>query len=137
MLLRATIQFVVMLVVGIVFLSLGHTIPGAIVIGIGLVLTTLAVLAPSAYQTIQELMVRLGALVSTGIGAVLLTLVYFTVFAAGSGYLRLRGKDPLDRKTDAGRMTNWIDRDLQPAPSTYAKQYSLPHHSEAASSLRE
>ncbi len=124
---RALMQIAVVTAAGAGLLYLGYRIPGTILCIMAGLLLILAIVAPGVLQTLQELGIRLGSVVGTGIGVVTLTLVYCSVFSLGSLWLRLRSVDPLQRRFP-GEGSNWIDRvGFGTEKSLYAKPYSHPH----------
>lgn len=125
---HAVIQISVMVMAGAVLWFFDHTIPAAVLWTIAGTLVLLGVVAPSVQRTIVEAGIRLGQLVATGFGIVLLSLVYLSVFTAGATWLRIRGIDPLNRSFPRNGVSNWIERQGYGIEKTlYSKQYSHPH----------
>jgi hypothetical protein len=125
---RPTItQLVAMTAAATAFYFFGHR-TAALVLGVlaGIVLM-LALFAPGPLQTLQQAIERLVSWLATGLGLVLLTLVYFSVFLGGALWLKLWRIDPLNRKFGGGA-SNWIDRtDYGTDVTLYSKLYSRPH----------
>jgi hypothetical protein len=99
----------------------------ALVLGVlaGVVLL-LALFAPGPLETLQTGIERLVSWLATGLGLVLLSLVYFSIFLGGALWLKLWRIDPLNRKFGLG--SNWIDRtDYGTDVTLYSKLYSRPH----------
>ncbi len=125
---KAGIQILLMAAVGSLFLRLGYRVAGAILLGLASVLVLLAVVAPAVLATLQELAERISVRLASGIGVVILTLVYYSLFLAGSLWLRLRGRDPLDRRFPGDGSSNWIERQgYGDDPALYTKPYTHPH----------
>jgi hypothetical protein len=128
------LQILLMAAVGSLFLWLDYRIAGTILLVLASALVLLAAVAPAVLATLQELTKRVGARLASGIGIAILTLMYYSLFPAGSLWLRLRGQDPLDRGFPGDGSSNWIERQGYSAdPELYAKPYTHPH----AKPLRE
>lgn len=111
-------------------LALGWAWPARLVLGAAAFLAVLAVVAPGVVETLDRASVRLGRAIGTGVGAVVLTLIYHSVFLAGGAWLRLRGGDPLHRRFPVGGTSNWVEREGFGVDRTlYAKQWTRPHGS--------
>jgi hypothetical protein len=125
---RVLIQILFTAAAGAGFLYFGYVMPATILCVMAGLLVTLATLAPSVFQTLQELGTRFGALVGSAIGVVSLTLIYCSVFLLGSLWLRLRGIDPLNRLFPGDGGSNWIDRmGFGTDKTLYSKPYTHPH----------
>jgi hypothetical protein len=122
------VQLLVMASAATTFFFLGHR-TAAIVLSVLLAVTlVLALIAPSALATFQELLRRGGVRVATAVGVVLLTLVYFLVFVPGAIWLRLLRIDKLNRSFPGDRASNWINRVGYGADNgLYSKPYTRPH----------
>jgi multisubunit Na+/H+ antiporter MnhB subunit len=95
------------------------------------IVVILAFVAPGVLGTVQELIKRAGVRVATGVGIVLLTLVYFSLFLPASLWLRLIRTDTLNRSFPGGRTSNWVDRIGYGTDKVlYTKPYSRPHSAE-------
>jgi hypothetical protein len=106
----------------------GHRTAATILGSLAGVVVVLAVVAPGALHTLQELINRLVKWFATTLGLVLLTLVYFTVFCPGALWLRLRSIDVLNRSFPSGGQSNWIDRvGYGTEKLLYEKPYTRPH----------
>ena len=126
---RSTIvQLCLMGAVALGMLWLGHPVAASalavLAAGVGL----LAVTAPDVLATLQQALERGVGWVATGLGLVLLTLVYLTVFVPGGLWLRLRGVDWLNRALPTDGRSNWVERvGHGEDPDLYHKQYTRPH----------
>lgn len=125
---QGTIQVILLTAVGAVLLHLGYTVPGTILCVLAGLQVALAIVAPAASQTLQELGARLGRRVGTVLGVIMLTLVYYSVFLGGGLWLRIRRIDPLKRRFPTHSRSNWVDRvGFGADPTLYGKQYTRPH----------
>jgi hypothetical protein len=102
-----TIQLVIMSVATALLFYFGHFITAIIACILTVLIATLALFSPSALHTFQEMGKRVGGWVGTGIGIVLLTLVYFTVFLPANLLLRIARVDLLDRRFPTGGRMKW------------------------------
>jgi hypothetical protein len=117
-----------MALAGGVLLYLGHTIPGTILCCLAGLLLLLGLFAPSVQNTLLELGEQLAKVLVTALSALLLTLLYYTLFLAGSLWLRIRSVDPLNRRVPRNGQSNWLDRVGHGADKAlYQKQFSAPH----------
>jgi len=111
---------------GVGFVALGWTRPARV--GLAALLAVLAVAAPGVVETLDRASARLGRALGTAIGAAVLTLIYHTVLLAGGAWLRVRRRDPLDRRFPIGGRSNWIERaGFGTERQLYAKQWTRPH----------
>jgi hypothetical protein len=123
------LQALLMGLVGAAFYHFERTTAATVVWTLAAFLLALARLSPSVYETSQALVTHLASRATTGIGLVVLSLVYLVVFVPGRIYLRLRGRDPMNRGFPAAGVTNWHTRVGYGADSKlYAKPYSHAHH---------
>jgi succinate dehydrogenase/fumarate reductase cytochrome b subunit len=128
---QTLIQLVLMVSAATLFFILGHRIAATVLsVFAGLVLT-LALVMPAPLQTLQELVRRAGAALGSGIGLVLLTLLYFSLFLPVSLGLRLFRVDVLNRNFPSSGKSNWIDRVGHGTDKRlYTKLYTRPHASD-------
>ncbi|MBN1653184.1 MAG: hypothetical protein JXA30_05350 [Deltaproteobacteria bacterium] len=122
------IQLAIMAAAGVVLFYFGHDIAASIVSLLTVAIAALALAAPNALHTFQEIGKRAGAWVGTIIGLCLLTVVYFAIFFPGGLLLRALRIDLLDRGFPTRGKTNWLDRiNYGQDPLLYRKSYTRPH----------
>ena len=122
------IQLVLMVVAATLFYVFGHTVPAAIIGSLAVLFTLMAIFAPGPLHTLRAAIDRLFVWIGTGLGVVLLTVIYYTIFVPASLWLRLRGKDELKRVFPTGGVTNWIERvGHGDDKAIYTKLYTRPH----------
>ena len=99
-----------------------------IVWSLAVFLLLLSFVSPSVYDTSEELVGYLASRLTTGIGLAVLVGVYATVFWPGAVLMRLRGRDPMNRRFPSPGTTNWKTRTGFGAdPELYTRQYTRPH----------
>lgn len=117
--------------VGALFWFTGHPVAGGVFWSAAGLVVLLWLVAPSVLAVILEAVVWLGRLLGHAVGVAGLTVVFYTVFLAGSLWLRLTGRDPLSRAFPDDSATFWTPRaGHPPEPDIYRKPYSLPHAAE-------
>jgi hypothetical protein len=122
------VQLVAMGAAAALFYFLGHRTAATVLCSLAAVVLVLAVVAPGALHTLQELIERLVGWFASTLGLVLLTVVYFTVFLPGALWLRLRRVDLLNRAFPGRGKSNWIERiDYGTDNLLYQKPYTRPH----------
>jgi hypothetical protein len=121
-------QLTVMAAAAALLFIRGHRRAAFVLGGLAALVLLLSVVAPGALHTLQELVGRAGARLSSALGVVVLTVVYVLVFVPGALWLRLLGQDPLNRRFPGEAKSNWIDRSgYGQEKSLYTKPYSRPH----------
>ena len=118
------------LTVGGVFLALGvlsrvrgHDVAPLVLWTIGVLLVAPALVAPRVLAPVQRVWMRAGALLGEVNSRIILTVLFYGVFAP-VGFVMRRIRDPLDRSWRDGRRSNWIQRDRVPVdPSRYERQF--------------
>jgi len=117
-----------MVLAGTVFHRLGHVHAAAIVWALAAFFLALALISASVYETSQTLVTHAASRVTTVLGLAALVLVYALVFVPGRLLLRLRGRDPMNRRFPSAGKTNWNTRvDFGAEPRLYTRQYTRPH----------
>jgi hypothetical protein len=125
---QIVIQLVLMVGAASLFYAFGHPVPAAIIGSLAVLFTLMAIVAPGPLHTLRAAIDRLFVWIGTGLGVVLLTLIYYTIFVPASFWLRIRGKDELKRVFPTGGVTNWIDRvGHGDDKNMYKKLYTRPH----------
>ena len=124
---RALIHLVLLTIVGFLFWTLAHALwLGVFFWSLAGAVLVLGLAAPAAQRTLLDLAEYLGKVLGHTIAVIGMTLVFFTVFAAGALWLRLRGRDPMNRAFGRGLGSNWLTRQGDPV-DTVQKPYSHPH----------
>jgi hypothetical protein len=122
------IQLTIMVAATAILYYFEHLVAASIVGGLTVVIATLALAAPGVLHTIQEMGKRAGVWVGNGIGVLLLTIVYFTLFVPGSLLLRIARIDLFNRRFPTRGTSNWLDRiNYGDDKLLYKKSYSRPH----------
>ncbi|MCP4547695.1 MAG: hypothetical protein GY835_14640 [bacterium] len=120
----ALIQVVVMGLVGVVLhLLLHHILFARIIWGLAAVILILGLTAPRLYRPIYRFGHWLGQLVGKLMLYVLLVPFYFVLFVPVSLYLKLRGRDPLQRTRREPGLTYWIPRRPKARDANIADQF--------------
>lgn len=132
------IQVAVPAIAAAVAFLLGHPYIAATLTGVVFLLGSLRAFAPSVLNTVNAFVQFLGKLVSTAIGIVLLSAIYYTIFLFGRLLLLVRGTDPLNRRFPSNSPTNWNDRTNYDGDRTiYRKMYSRPHAASGSGSHKK
>jgi hypothetical protein len=93
-------------------------------VGIGVVLILLGLIAPSSLHGLHRAWVRLGLIVFRVINPVVLGLIYAVVIVPIGFLMRLTGRDPLHLEFDARAESYWVTRDPPgPAPDSMTDQF--------------
>jgi len=122
------VQLAIMLAATVVLFYFDHLVGATVVCLLTVGVATLALAAPDLLGRFQETGKKAGVWVGNGIGAFLLTLVYFLLFVPGGLLLRVARIDPLNRRFPARGKTNWIDRiNYGDDKLLYRKSFSRPH----------
>lgn len=102
---------------------------GAMVVwGLAAFFLLLALVSPSVYETLGELVTYLASRLTTGIGLLVLIGVWALIFVPAAWLLRLRGRDPLRRRFPMPGSSNWKTRiGYGDDPEIYTRQYTRPH----------
>lgn len=88
------------------------------------VFLAVALVRPSLLHEVNQAWTKLGLLLSKIINPVVMTVLFFLVFAPVGILLRMLGKDPLRLKLDRQTKTYWIVRhSLDPQPESMARQF--------------
>jgi hypothetical protein len=128
---RTIFELCLMAAVAVTFFLFGHRTAASVLGVLFSLVLLMALFAPSALKTFQELVKRAGVWVGTAIGVVLLTLVYFVIFVPSALCLRLLGIDFMSREFPGKGSSNWIERvDYGKDKLLYAKPYTRPHAGE-------
>ena len=118
------------LTVGGVFLALGvasrwrgHEVAPLVLWSVGVLLVAPALIAPRVLAPVQRVWMRAAALLGEVNSRVILTILFYGVFAP-IGFVMRRIRDPLDRSWRDGRPSNWIRRDREPIDrARYERQF--------------
>lgn len=101
--------------------SFGHTVLALVVAGIGLAILALRVVAPRYGEILMKGLGAFGAWVGRMVSAVLLTVIYFTVFTPVAFVARLLGRDPLALGAEAG---GWRELGADPTVRLFKRSFS-------------
>ncbi len=81
---------------------------------ISLIFTIIAFVKPEILTKFYYLWTKLGEFIGTIISKIVLALLFYGVFLPVAIFLRLIGKDLLNKKMDKPQESYWIDREIQP-----------------------
>ena len=88
----------------------GHVWPPAVLITLGVLLVVPGLVAPTVLGPVRRVWMR-GAMVIGEVNSrIILGVMYFLVFAPVGFVMRALVRDPLDRRLDDGKPSNWIPR---------------------------
>ena len=126
---RATItQLLAMTAVAALLFYFGRQTAATVLGAMACVVLLMALFAPGPLHTLQTGIERLVSWLATGLGLVLLTIVYFSVFLSGAVWLKLLRVDPRNRAFPGRGRSNWIDRTgYGTDKALYSQLYSRPH----------
>jgi len=117
------------LIVGSAFLVLGgiswwrgHLLPPRVFWGLGGLLALLALFAPRALGPVERGWLKLGAALGYVNTRILLLLIFFLVLTPIAVVMRLF-RDPMDRRLDDGRASQWK---LRPPEAAGLERYRMP-----------
>ena len=118
------------LLVGGVFLLLsgvsrwrGHELPPLVLGTLGVALVVPGLIAPRLLGPVQRYWMR-GAQVLGEVNSRIILGVFFYLVLAPIGFVLRRVRDPLDRRLDDGRASNWVRRTASPVdPARYRQQF--------------
>lgn len=123
---QAIIQALVMGVIGFALLKwIGHATFAKVVWGLAGVVLVLGLAAPRAYRPIHRFGRWLGRAVGVLLTYVLLVPLYFLFFTPAALYLRLRGRDPMQRRPRDAQYTCWVPRRRPATAESYTRQFLL------------
>lgn len=118
------------LMVGGVFLVLsalsrwrGHEVPPLVLGALGVALVVPGLVAPRLLGPVQRIWMR-GAHVIGEVNTRIILGAFFYLVMTPVGLVRRRVRDPLDRRLDDGRPSNWVRREVRPVdPARYEQQF--------------
>ncbi len=122
----------ILLAIALVRLGLGWWSSGLValgwvewlLIGVGLPLVVLGLIAPSVLAPLNRGWTKLGLVLFKVVNPIVLGLIFFLTILPIGLLLRLFGKDPLRLKFDADAESYWIERDPPgPAPDSMPQQF--------------
>ncbi len=117
-------QFVIMALIGAALYGwLGHRLMGAVVWSLATVVLVSGLFIPPAFAAIERFGMALGKWVGAGLTWGLLTPFFYLCFCPMHLMLKLKGKDPLERRLHTGESTYWTARLPVEDPSRYRKQF--------------
>ena len=102
----------------------GHVWPPLVMWTVGVLLVVPGLVVPSVLAPVQRAWMRFGAAMGEVSSRVILTVFFFVVIAPVGFVLRTVVRDPLDRRLDDGKATNWVRRDRVPVErARYEQQF--------------
>jgi hypothetical protein len=94
----------------------------ALVVGAAFLLAALT--APKLLAPLNWIWMRIGYALSRVTNVILLAILFFGVFSVVGWFMRLRGRDAMQRRFDRSAESYWIPRDPPgPAPESMARQF--------------
>ena len=113
----------VFVALGVVSRLRGHDVAPLVLWSLGVLLVAPALIAPRVLAPVQRVWMRAAALLGEVNSRVILTILFYGVFAP-IGFVMRRIRDPLDRSWRDGRTSNWIRRDREPIDrARYERQF--------------
>jgi hypothetical protein len=101
----------------------GHELPPLVLGALGLALLVPGLLAPRLLGPVQRVWMR-AAHVMGEVNSRIILGVFFYLVLAPVGFVLRRVRDPLDRRLDDGRPSNWVRRETRPVePARYQQQF--------------
>jgi hypothetical protein len=113
----------IFLLLGVVSWYRGHEIPPRVLWTLGVLLVGPALVAPRWLGPVERGWMGMAAVLGAINSRIILGVLYYVVLAP-VGLVMRRFRDPLDRRLDDGRPTNWIKRPPEPVdPARYEQQF--------------
>ena len=113
----------VFLLLGLVSWYRGHVWPPRVLWTAGVLLVVPGLVAPLVLGPVERAWMRMAAALGYVNTRIILGVLYFVVFVPFGAVMRLF-RDPLDRRLDDDRSSNWIRREPEPADRTrYQQQF--------------
>jgi hypothetical protein len=118
------------LTVGGVFLLLagvsrwrGHSVAPMVLAGAGVLLVVPGLVLPTVLGPVRRVWMQAAAVLGDVNARIILTVLYYLVVSP-IGFVMRRVRDPLDRRMDDGRATQWIKRESTKVDRTrYEQQF--------------
>jgi hypothetical protein len=111
-------------VAAVFYFLLKRPTASAVVAGIALLFTLLALLAPlTAYKSVTRALDRFAYSLGTAVTWLLLTLLYYILFLPLGWFLRLRGKLAITRSFDPRLSSYWTSLEDRKTPESYQRQF--------------
>jgi Saxitoxin biosynthesis operon protein SxtJ len=102
----------------------GHVWPPAVLIPLGVALIVPGLVAPGILGPVQRAWMGGARVIGEVNSRIILGIMYFLVFAPVGFVIRAFVRDPLDRKLDDGKPSNWIPRPRTAVePARYEQQF--------------
>jgi len=113
----------VFLLLGVLSWWRGHSVPPLVLGSLGTLLVVPGLLAPRILAPVERRWMAFASLLGEVNARLILTVVFFALVTPIGFVLRLR-HDPLDRRLDDDRTSDWRPRGAGPVdPMAYRKQY--------------
>jgi hypothetical protein len=102
----------------------GHVWPPAVLIPLGVLLLVPGLVAPTVLGPVRRIWMRGATALGEVNSRIILGVMYFLVFAPVGLVMRAFVRDPLDRRLDDGKASNWIPRSRGPVErARYEQQF--------------
>jgi Saxitoxin biosynthesis operon protein SxtJ len=102
----------------------GHEWPPRVFWTLGVLLVVPGLLAPAVLGPVQRGWMRFGALLGEVNSRIILTVMFYLVFAPFGWIMRTFVRDPLDRSFAGDEKSHWIKRDVvRLDPARYEQQF--------------
>ena len=88
---------------------------------IAFVFVSIAIIKPTLLKKFYNIWIMVGELIAGVIAKIIMFILYFGVFTPYSIFLKILGKDLLNKKINKSRNSYWIEREKQ--PQSMKKQY--------------
>jgi hypothetical protein len=113
----------VFLLLGLVSWWRGHVWPPRVLWTVGTLLFVPGLLVPTVLEPVQRGWMRFARVLGEVNGRIILTVMFYLVIWPTGRVLRFF-RDPLDRRLDDGRSSQWIRRERTPVdPERYERQF--------------
>lgn len=123
---RWLIQGFVLAVLGTVLnMGLGHTVPGRVVLVVGVLQMVIALWRPRFLIPLDRIADRIAAAVGHTVAWLLLTPFWLLVIVPGGFILRLQRRDPLHRASLPTDLTGWVPRRRASDPASTSHQFLI------------
>jgi formate-dependent nitrite reductase membrane component NrfD len=100
-------------IIGILPLLKGQDIKILAII-IALIFNIIAFTKPQILTRFYKIWMKFGEFIGGIMSKIMMTILYFGIFTPVSIFLKIIGKDLLDKKIDKSRTSYWIERETQP-----------------------
>ena len=81
---------------------------------VSLIFVAIALLKPEILTSFYKVWIKIGEFIGGIISKIIMFILYFGLFTPVSLFLKIIGKDLLNKKVDKSKNSYWIDRQTQP-----------------------